>query len=205
MASSIETRRVKLTARAAIDLTSAALVGTNTPYLEITLGDTTVTTTPDLNKTENPVWDESYEIELPGARPGENETILSVVCKNKVDIPMMKDTTIGRGSAPLAQLFGTGKEEARIPLHDSSGSPAGVAFIGVEMVQPEEHQEIPSSVGTVLGEVSRGPKGLAAEGAAGPTIVPTVDVTKPGTPLAGAVVPGNVDDPSSPAYGILRE
>lgn len=57
-----------------------------------------------------------------------------------------------------------------------------------------------------MGEVPHAtPKGLAAEGAAGPTIVPTTDVS-PGTPLAGgAVIPGNIDDPSNPAYGILRE
>jgi hypothetical protein len=61
-----------------------------------------------------------------------------------------------------------------------------------------------SAAGTVLGEVHRGPKGLAAEGVAGPAIVPTTDVG-PGTPLVGAIAPGNVDDPSNPAYGILRD
>lgn len=56
----------------------------------------------------------------------------------------------------------------------------------------------------MLGEVARGPKGLAAEGTAAPMVVPTTEVS-PTTPLVGAVVPGNIDDPSSPAYGILKD
>jgi Ca2+-dependent lipid-binding protein len=142
MASSIETRRVKLTARAATDLKSAALLGSNTPYLEITLGDSVVTTNADKNKTENPVWDQSFEIELPGAHPGDKDTVLHVVAKNKISTRMLSDTIIGRGSVPLAQLFTAGKEEARVPLHDNTAKPAGVAFIGVEMIMPEEDQAI---------------------------------------------------------------
>ena len=148
MDSSIETRRVKLTARAATDLTSAAtflgvdIGGSNTPYLEITLGDTTVTTTPDDNSPDNPVWDQSFEIELPGAQPNENPQILRVTAKNKVSTPLVPDGTIGTGTVPLAQLYSTGKEEARVPLHDNTAKSAGVAFIGVEMIMPEENQEI---------------------------------------------------------------
>ncbi|KAL4536803.1 hypothetical protein Ndes2437B_g06207 [Nannochloris sp. 'desiccata'] len=96
------------------------------------------------------------------------------------------------------------RKKHEFPLHDTSANPAGVAFIGAEIIMPENQQEIPSAAGTVLGEISRAPKGLAAEGAAGPAIVPTTDVG-PGTPLVGAIAPGNVEDPSSPAYGILRE
>ncbi len=143
MATSIDTRRVKLTARAADSLKSAALVGQQTPYLEITIGrGSSVTTNADEKSPENPVWDQSFEIELPGAEPGEGNIILTVVAKNKITTPLMPDTTIGRGSVPLAQLFSTGKEEARIPLHDSNENPAGVAFIGVEVILPEEHREI---------------------------------------------------------------
>ena len=54
-----------------------------------------------------------------------------------------------------------------------------------------------------MGEVARAATGLAAEGAAKPSIVPTTDVGA-GTALVGAIAPGNIDDPSSPAYGILR-
>ena len=61
-----------------------------------------------------------------------------------------------------------------------------------------------SAAGTVLGELARGPKGLAAEGTAAPLIVPTTEVS-PATPLVGAVAPGNIDDPSGPAYGILQD
>jgi len=143
MASSIDTRRVKLTARAATDLKSAALMGRNTPYLEITLGESsTVTTNPDKKSPENPTWDQSFEVELPGAQPGEKDIVLHVVAKNKVATPLMSDSVIGRGKMPLAQLLSTGKEEARVPLHDTSAQPAGVAFIGVEMIEPETQEEI---------------------------------------------------------------
>jgi Ca2+-dependent lipid-binding protein len=143
MATSIDTRRVKLTARAATELKSAALVGKNTPYLEITVGESpTVTTKPDKKSPQNPTWDQSFEIELPGAKPDEKDIILHVVAKNKVATPLVPDSVIGRGNVPLVQLFSTGKEEARVPLHDTSAKPAGVAFIGVEMIMPETQEEI---------------------------------------------------------------
>jgi hypothetical protein len=60
-----------------------------------------------------------------------------------------------------------------------------------------------SAAGTVLGEVPR-PKGLAAEGKAKPDVVPSADV-QPTTPSLGAIMPGALDDPSAPTYGILKE
>lgn len=60
-----------------------------------------------------------------------------------------------------------------------------------------------SASGTVLGQVFKGPQGDSALGDKEVKEVPTVHV--PHTPLVGAVAPGNIDDPSSPAYGILKD
>lgn len=60
-----------------------------------------------------------------------------------------------------------------------------------------------SASGTVLGQVFKGPQGNVASGDKEVQQVPTLEV--PHTPLAGAVTPGNIDDPSSPAYGILKD
>ena len=141
MSASLETRRVQITARAASDLTSSAVLGQNTPYLEISLGDSTVTTNAAENAPENPVWDETFEITLPPATSDE-KFVLHVLAKNKTAVPMMPDTVIGNGSFPLSTLFSTGTEEARIPLSSVGGKPAGVAFVGMKIMKPTEEQEI---------------------------------------------------------------
>ena len=151
MATSIHSRKVHVYGRAATDLKNAAMVGTNSPYLEISLGDSeTVTTHVDKNAPQNPVWDQDFEVDIGGASPGEEPMVLRVTAKNQTSssiVPkqvtqFVSDTIIGTGSVPLTQLFGMGSEEARVPLHDSTGDPAGIAFIGVKMATPEDEKEI---------------------------------------------------------------
>lgn len=146
--------------------------------------------------------DETFEMELPGvSETGKEETpVLHVTAKNSVRL--LPDRTIGTGSVPLAQLLVSGSEEARVPLHDAAGNPAGVVHVGLRLPQPESQQPIPSAAGTVLGEVARGPEG-AAEGTTGPEIFPTAEAG-PATTIVGAAAPGAIDDPSKPSYGILQ-
>lgn len=119
-----------------------ALMGNNTPYLEISLEDSIVTTQVDEQAPQNPVWDQSFEVDIAGATPEDHPMVLRVTAKNKTMTPLVPDATIGTGSVPLTQLFGTGFEEVRVPLHDATGNPAGIAFIGVKMATPIDEQAI---------------------------------------------------------------
>lgn len=140
MAASIDQRRILVTVRAASDLPNVAFAGKNTPYMEITIDDTTVTTKPNEMDPVNPVWDETFEFKVPGAAPEEEPLMLRVTVKNETTL--LPDSTIGKGAVPLGQLWATGSEEARIPLTDNSGTAAGVAFVGIKVCTPEDQAEI---------------------------------------------------------------
>jgi Ca2+-dependent lipid-binding protein len=142
MATSQGKREILVTARAAADLSNASLSGKNTPYLEITIMDSTVKTNPDKESSVNPVWDELFMFKVPGASPGEEPLVIHVTAKHQVTAPLIPDSTIGKGSVPLVQLWSKGSEEVKIPLTDSSGQPAGAAFIGVKVETPKDEREI---------------------------------------------------------------
>lgn len=142
MATSQGKREILVTARAAADLSNASLSGKNTPYLEITIMDATVKTNPDKESSVNPVWDEVFKFKVPGASPGEEPLVIHVTAKHQVTAPLIPDSTIGKGSVPLVQLWSKGSEEVKIPLTDSFGKPAGAAFIGVKVETPMDEREI---------------------------------------------------------------
>jgi len=139
MSSVIAPKTVVLTARAAQDLRDAALIGRNTPYLEITLGAEKVVTQ-HATASMNPVFDETFTFQLPGEQPDAPPPTLRVTAMNAARL--LPDQTIGTGTVQLGKLYIEGSEEARVPLHDSTGKPAGVAYIGVRLVTPEEEMEI---------------------------------------------------------------
>lgn len=131
MSTNIEHRKVCLVARAAADLHSHA----TSPYLKITLGDETVATVPDKHHGSNPVYDQQFNISCPGATPNESPMSLRVIAKNTTHL--LPDIELGSGVLELHDLFIKGKQEARVPLRDSSGNNAGVAYIGLSVL-PEE-------------------------------------------------------------------
>jgi hypothetical protein len=208
MTSPIDERRLVVIARAASDLRAASLVGQNSPYLELQIGDSATMVTKVAEKSpENPIFDEKFEITLPGAVPGEAPPKLRIVAKNKTMAPLVPDTVIGRGSVDLTRVFGAGKEDVKVLLHDNEGNDAGAVFVAVEVPPAAGEEAVPSAAGTVLGEVARtGPKpGTMAAAGGEPLLSGAAAEVSPDTPLVGAVAPGGVEDPSNPAYGILKD
>ncbi len=112
---------------------------------------------------------------------------------------------VGRGEADLSPVLAAGGSRVSVDLFGKSGRSAGRAFLNVEIPPSEAAAPVASAAGTVLGEgVVKAPRGLAAASDAGPGALPTLGVGGPATPLVGAVAPGGLEDPRSPAYGLLH-
>lgn len=190
-------RQIILHARAGSDLVKGTA-----PYAVIKIGGKSVKTRAD--KTSggiNPVWDEEFSITLPPASASDtNEKIhVTVYGSNR----LLPDSKLGTGIIQTTALFSVGHEELKVPIANKSGKPAGAVHIGLRRA---DAPTVPSSAGTVLGEESKAlpASDVAAMGDAKPEIRPSAQVA-PATENKGAVVPGGVDDPSKPTYGILSE
>ncbi len=117
---------------------------------------------------------------------------------------VMPRALVGRGEADLSPVLATGGGRVSVDLFGKSGRSAGRAFLNIEIPPSEAAAPIASAAGAVLGEGAKAPHGLAAASDAGPSALPTLGVGGPATPLVGAVAPGGLEDPCSPAYGLLH-
>lgn len=93
-----------------------------------------------------------------------------------------------------------GSEAAKVPLVDKEGELAGEVHLLLEW---QETEKVPpqSAAGSMLGNLyGARPQGGAVVSPV--SHIPVVEGT-PTSPATGALAPGELDNPSSPTYGIL--